>query len=135
MIKSVDGPNRRVTFLNEKTNELVTENYDLLHIVPPQSPHPFIAQSPLANETGFVDVDQSTLQHKKYSNVFSLGDSAGLPAAKTAAGVFSQAPVVVQNLHQQKDGKVLNAKYDGYNSCPLFTGDHKLMLMEFKYGM
>jgi len=27
----------------------------------------------------------------------------------------------------------LNASYDGYNSCPLYTGDKKLMLMEFKY--
>jgi sulfide:quinone oxidoreductase len=27
-----------------------------------------------------------------------------------------------------------NAKYDGYTSCPLFIGDNKLMLMEFKYG-
>lgn len=27
----------------------------------------------------------------------------------------------------------LNAKYHGYSSCPLFTGDKKLMLIEFKY--
>lgn len=27
-----------------------------------------------------------------------------------------------------------NAKYNGYGSCPLFTGDKKLMLLEFKYG-
>jgi eukaryotic sulfide quinone oxidoreductase len=28
----------------------------------------------------------------------------------------------------------MNAKYEGYSSCPLFVGDKKLMLMEFKYG-
>ena len=24
--------------------------------------------------------------------------------------------------------------YNGYSSCPLFVGDGKLMLVEFKYG-
>ena len=28
----------------------------------------------------------------------------------------------------------MNATYNGYASCPLFTGDNKLMLMEFKYN-
>ena len=32
------------------------------------------------------------------------------------------------------DKKELNAHYDGYQSCPVFTGDGKLMLIEFKYG-
>ena len=29
---------------------------------------------------------------------------------------------------------VLPSEYEGYASCPLFTGDGKLMLAEFKYG-
>lgn len=29
--------------------------------------------------------------------------------------------------------KSTQANYDGYTSCPLFTGDGKLMLMEFIY--
>jgi eukaryotic sulfide quinone oxidoreductase len=32
------------------------------------------------------------------------------------------------------DNKDLNAHYDGYSSCPVFVGDNKLMLIEFKYG-
>jgi sulfide:quinone oxidoreductase len=27
-----------------------------------------------------------------------------------------------------------NSSYDGYASCPIFVGDKKLMLAEFKYG-
>jgi len=42
--------------------------------------------------------------------------------------------VVVNNLIKYAEGKPLNAKYEGYSSCPLFTGDNKLMLMEFKYN-
>ena len=26
------------------------------------------------------------------------------------------------------------ANYSGYSSCPLFVGDGKLMMIEFKYG-
>jgi sulfide:quinone oxidoreductase len=36
-----------------------------------------------------VDVNQATLQHNKYKNIFALGDAANLPTAKTAAGIMS----------------------------------------------
>jgi sulfide:quinone oxidoreductase len=62
-----------------------------------------------------------------------MGDAANLPTAKTAAGAFSQAPVIVHNLVKQMEGQYLNANYDGYSSCPMFVGDKKLMLIEFKY--
>ncbi len=89
---------------------------------------------PLAAPNGFIDVDQATLRHKKYPNVFALGDAANLPTAKTAAGVMSQAPVVACNLLKAAENKTLQATYDGYNSCPVFVGDNKLMLIEFKYN-
>lgn len=76
-----------------------------------------------------------TLQHNKYKNIYGCGDVCNLPTAKTAAGIFAQAPVVVSNMlrqmgHMNEGGK----KYNGYSSCPLFVGDQKLMLIEFAYG-
>ena len=56
--------------------------FSLLHVVPPQGPKEFIKASPLADAAGWVDVDQGTLQHKKFDNVFSLGDSSSLPTSK-----------------------------------------------------
>ena len=47
---------------------------------------------------------------------------------------MSQAPILVHNLVRALEKKDLNAHYDGYQSCPVFTGDGKLMLIEFKYG-
>jgi len=132
LIKSVDGANRTATFQNG--DQAVTTNFDLLHIVPPQTAHKFVRESALAAGTGFVDVDQYTLRHNKYGNIFSLGDVANLPTAKTAAAVFAQAPVVTHNIMQLQKQAETNASFDGYSSCPLFTGDGKLMLMEFKYG-
>ena len=90
--------------------------------------------SRLANETGFIPVDASTLQHPKYSNVFALGDTITAPCAKTAAAIFSQTPVLVHNLLQSMDSQSLNGTYNGYGSCPLFVGGNQLMLAEFVYG-
>lgn len=47
-----------------------------------------------------MDVDAETLQHKKYANVFALGDCTNIARSKTAASAFSQAPVVVHNIKQ-----------------------------------
>ncbi|MBL1259269.1 MAG: hypothetical protein COB33_001910 [Thiotrichaceae bacterium] len=43
---------------------------------------------------GWVDVDMHTLQHKKYSNIFGLGDCTNRPNSKTAAAIKGQTPVV-----------------------------------------
>lgn len=80
-----------------------------------------------------MDVDASTLQHKRYPNIFSLGDASNLPTSKTGAAVRKQAPVLVQNLLSFKAGKVLPARYNGYTSCPLVTGYGRLVLAEFDY--
>jgi NADPH-dependent 2,4-dienoyl-CoA reductase/sulfur reductase-like enzyme len=114
--------------------EQVSKRFDLLHVVPKMGPHAFIKDSPLANAAGFVDVEDATLRHKKFANVWSAGDASSLPTAKTAAAVTSQAPVLVQNMLQAIDGKELNAAYDGYTSCPLLTEYGKVLLAEFKYG-
>jgi sulfide:quinone oxidoreductase len=106
----------------------------MLHVVPPQVAPQFLADSPLAGETGFVDVDQNTLQHVRYPNVFGLGDAGSMPNAKTAAAARKQAPVVAVNALQQLDGKGPKAGYDGYGSCPLTVERGKIVLAEFGYG-
>ena len=108
-------------------------NYDLLHVTPPMGAPAVVAQSPLANGAGFVEVDQFSLQHVRFANVFSLGDVSGMPNSKTAAAVRGQAPVVVANLLALLDGKPLEAAYDGYSCCPLITGYGKTIMAEFNY--
>ncbi|TPX18702.1 uncharacterized protein E0L32_002559 [Thyridium curvatum] len=114
--------------------EKVTRQFDLLHAVPKMGPHSFIAESTLANEVGLVDVDEHTTRHKRFSNVWSIGDASALPTSKTAAAITSQAPVLVSNILRTLDGKELDASYDGYTSCPLITEYGKVMLTEFRYG-
>ena len=107
--------------------------YDLLHVTPPMAAPDAVAQSPLANGAGFVEVDQFSLQHVRFANVFSLGDVSGMPNSKTAAAVRGQAPVLVANLLAHLDGQLLNAAYDGYSCCPLITGYGTAIMAEFNY--
>lgn len=101
---------------------------------PPQSAPDFIKNSPLAlphSPYGWVDVDRYTLQHNRYSNVFSLGDASSLPTSKTAAAARKQAPVVAENVLALIDSKPLSRHYDGYTCCPLITGYDKTIMAEF----
>ncbi|VVS98965.1 NAD(P)/FAD-dependent oxidoreductase [Erythrobacter sp. EC-HK427] len=129
---AVDGPARQAVFQTEAGE--ITRSFDMLHVVPPQVAPQFLADSPLASESGFTDVDQHTLQHVRYPNVFGLGDGGSMPNAKTAAAVRKQAPVVAVNLLQQLDGRGPRAGYDGYGSCPLTVERGKIVLAEFGYG-
>lgn len=124
--------------LGGESEEFVTTKYDMLHVVPPMSAPQFVQDSPLAvtegDHKGWLNVDQYTLQSPKYSNVFGLGDAAGIPNAKTGAAVRKEAPVVVENLFKVMSGdNNLTAKYDGYSSCPLITGYGRVVLAEFGY--
>ncbi|MBT8400253.1 MAG: NAD(P)/FAD-dependent oxidoreductase [Rhodothermia bacterium] len=109
--------------------------FDMMHVVPPQSAPEFIKESPLANAEGWVDVNQETLQHNRFPNVFSLGDASSTPNAKTGAAVRKQAPVVVDHLMQVlQQGEIKDRQvYKGYSSCPLVTGFGRLILAEFDY--
>ena len=93
----------------------------------------FIAKSPLADASGWVDVDKHTLQHSRFENIFALGDCSSLPTSKTGAAIRKQAPVVAKNVKSAMQGKPLSASYNGYTSCPLVTGYGKLVLAEFDY--
>jgi sulfide:quinone oxidoreductase len=125
---------KEAVFRNLETDEEMTVAYDLLHAVPPMGPPDFIADSPLANEEGWVDVDKGTLQHTRYKNVFGIGDNSSLPTSKTGAAVRKQAPVLVDHLMAElRHTTPLNGTYNGYTSCPLVTGYGKLVLAEFDY--
>ncbi len=132
---AVDAAAREATFEHTKNGERRTEPYAMLHVTPPMSAPTFVAQSPLANEAGFVEVDKGTTQHVRYANVFSLGDASSLPTSKTAAAVRAQLPVLVMNLASQMEGRRLTETYDGYSSCPLVTGYGRLILAEFDYDL
>lgn len=124
----------QAVFQDLETEEEMTVDYDMIHVVPPMSAPDFIADNPLAAEDGFVEVDPGTLQHTRFDNVFALGDNSNLPTSKTGAAIRKQAPVLVDHLMASlRNTTPINGTYSGYTSCPLVTGYGKLVLAEFDY--
>lgn len=67
----------------------------LMHVAPPQSPPDRLKATPLAdpaNPAGCVEVDEHTMRHVRYPDVFALGDAGSTPNSKTGAAVRKRAP-------------------------------------------
>ncbi|XP_057315080.1 sulfide:quinone oxidoreductase, mitochondrial-like [Hydractinia symbiolongicarpus] len=135
---SIDPINRKAVFehVDDENTPKKTEtvDYNFMHVTPPMGPVDVLKSSSIVDATGFVDVHPETLQHVKYSNIFSIGDSSNLPVSKTAAAVASQSGVLRKNMMSALSGKELTAKYNGYTSCPLVTRSNKCILAEFDYS-
>lgn len=132
-LKRIDGANHKAWFAQGDGSELEV-NFDFIHVTPPQRAPAVIRDSLLANEAGWLEVNQFTLQHPRFSDVFGLGDVTSAPNAKTAAAVRKQAPVVARNLLALRQGQSLDSGYSGYGACPLTVEVGKVVLAEFGYG-
>jgi sulfide:quinone oxidoreductase len=111
--------------------------YDFLAPITPQYGQQAITEnSPLADgsEDGeYVTIDQHSLQHTEYDDVFALGDCENAPHSKTAAAARKEAHVVAKNIASLMEDKPMKAEYDGYAACPLLTKKGKAMMAEFDY--
>ena len=124
---------REAIFQNVETGEQKTIEYGMIHVTPKMGSPDFVKNSPLAGEGGWAEVDKHTTQHVRFANVFALGDVSSLPTSKTGAAIRKQAPVTVANILSMINGQPLDAKYDGYTSCPLVTSYNSMVLAEFDY--
>ena len=137
-VMSAIDPGRRIATFRTP-NGTVEMGYDFTNVIPPMRAPAVVRNSPLPWQTGpfaadgWVEVSMSTLRHLRFANVFAVGDVAGVPKGKTAASVKWQVPVVVDHLVAELQGKVSDAVYDGYTSCPLITRIGQAMLVEFDY--
>jgi sulfide:quinone oxidoreductase len=130
----VRGDRKEAVFRRLDTGATVVLPYELIHVTPPQRAPDCVRNSLLADAAGWVDVDRHTLQHRRYPNIFSLGDASNLPTIKTGAAVRKQAPVLVENLLAFRQRIPLTARYEGYTSCPIVTRYGRVMLTEFDYA-
>ena len=125
-LESVDAASRTANF-KAADGSMAQVDYSVLHVTPPMGPLDAIAKSPIADNAGWVGVNQETLQHVKYQNVFALGDCSSLPTSKTAAAITAQAPVLTENLFSvMETGRIADARYDGYTSCPVSQQDNHI---------
>lgn len=137
VLRAIDPGRKLATFdTPEGPQELP---YDFTNVIPPMRAPDVIRNSPLPwadrwVDQGWVEVDPETLQHRRYPEVFALGDVAGVPKGKTAASVKWQVPVVEDHLVAMLTGSDGTEVYNGYTSCPLITKIGRAMLVEFDYN-
>jgi len=117
--------------------EEVKMDYDFIHIVPPMGPVDAVRDSSLGwqkgTAKGWLEVDKETLQHRRYSNVFGIGDICGIPMGKTGGSTRHHAPIMAKNLIAAMEGKELKEKFDGYTVCPLKPRYGEIIMAEFGY--
>ena len=100
---------------------------DVPIVVPPHRPPAIIKDSGLADESGWIPVDKTTLE-TKHEGVFAIGDVTRIPLGDgmmlPKAGVFAhgQAEVVAHNIAYQILGHAKREKYDGTGYCFLEAG-------------
>lgn len=137
-LTGIDSDSQRARFTLPDGREQ-WQPYDFVHVVPPMRAPDAVKSSPLAVQTGpmaaggWLDVSKETLQHKRYPEVFGVGDINGTPRGKTAATIKKSAPIVVHNLLQVMQGKPADQVFDGYTSCPLLIREGAALLIEFDY--
>ncbi|NLA51711.1 MAG: NAD(P)/FAD-dependent oxidoreductase [Alcaligenaceae bacterium] len=137
VLKAIDLDRRIATF--DHADGPVELAYDFINVIPPMSAPEPIKNSPLTWQTGnwaaegWLDVDPNNLRHKRYPNIFGVGDIAGVAKGKTAASVKWQVPIAVSHFVAELQGKTSDAFYDGYTSCPMITRLGRAMLIEFDY--
>ncbi|HYH19825.1 MAG TPA: FAD/NAD(P)-binding oxidoreductase [Azospirillum sp.] len=114
--------------------------FDFINVVPPMRAPEAVRNSPLRwregpfAADGWMEVEKGNLRHRRYPNVFGVGDVAGVPKGKTAASVKWQVPVAVDHLVADIEGRTATSVYNGYTSCPLITQLGRAMLVEFDYN-
>lgn len=127
---------KEAVFKKTANDEIVTYPYEMLHVTPPMSPPECLKTGvDLVDAGGMVDVNKQTLQHNKYTNIFSLGDCSSVPTSKTAAAVATQNAILTNNMLRVMNGEPVQESYDGYTSCPLITGYKSCILAEFDFQL
>jgi len=135
-LKAIDPGARIATYATPQGE--VQMGYDYINVIPPMRAPDAVRNSPLPwadkwTDQGWVEVDQKTLRHLRYPQIFAVGDVAGVPKGKTAASVKWQVPVAEAHLIAAIQGREATETYDGYTSCPLITRVGRAMLVEFDY--
>jgi NADH dehydrogenase FAD-containing subunit len=129
----IDKNNFKATFENVETGERTTRDYHNLYVIPPTKPRALLTEPGLAVSNGLLDVDRSTLRHRKYKNIFGLGEVNNIPTTKGFWNSFYQLHVVRHNLQRSLNGQSLNAAFDGRTKVPLQLGQNTLTFVEHYY--
>lgn len=109
-------------------------HFDLLCIIPLHEGQRVIQDSEgMGDETGWVTCDKNLMVHKKYSNIYSIGDATDFPTSKTGSGARKQAKILSEKMQALIRGKEYGKTYDGEIICPILTRHQRVMIAQFNY--
>ena len=120
----------RVTLATPAGEELL-DDVAVAHVVPHYRAPGWVLATGLAGShpAGLVDVDPLTMRHRRFPDVWSLGDVADLRTRPSGGALREQVAVLAPNILAARTGRPL-AHYDGYTVMPITTGRRRLMLVE-----
>lgn len=107
--------------------------FDLLVTIPPNQGVEVVAESGLADEAGFVEVDKHTLQSVKDPHVWAVGDATNVPTSKAGSVAHFQMDAFIPNLVQSVKGLPLTESFDGHANCFIESGRGQALLLDFNY--
>jgi sulfide:quinone oxidoreductase len=109
--------------------------FDLLITVPVNKGDKVIERSGMGDEDGlnFVPTDKTSLQSKKFKNIFVIGDTTNVPASKAGSVAHFEAEILTENVISFINNKPMTATFDGHANCFIETGHGKAALIDFNY--
>lgn len=129
-LSEIDPESRQIT-LEGPSGTVHVDNVAMAHLVPPYRPGSWIAESGLAqSETGLVDVDPQTFQHRRFDTVWAVGDAAALNTRPSGGGLRKQVKILSDNIIAARLGKEFG-RYDGYTVVPITVERHRALVAEF----
>ncbi|WP_262107226.1 NAD(P)/FAD-dependent oxidoreductase [Arthrobacter sp. Marseille-P9274] len=134
ILAGVDSARRTVSLAGPAGTEELA--FDLLHVVPPQSAPDWLKSTALpaaGDGGGFVEVDPELLRHRRYPNVWSLGDAAATLNSKCGGALRKQVKVLAKNLKAVLAGREPQQRYNHYGVCPFTLTRHTVLFAEFDH--
>ena len=125
--ESVDPEANRLTSM-----EGTDIDYDLLVGIPPHRGVDLIEDAGLG-DSGWVEVDQHTLEAENADNVYAIGDTADTGAPNAGSVAHYQAGVVGRRLASDIRDRPATATYEGKTLCFVETGMDSASFVEFDY--
>ena len=126
----VEGIEKNNGITRLRTKGGLEAGYDLLVYVPPIRPPRVIAESGLADGSGWVPVDRATME-TRFPGVHAVWDvtliplTVGKPLPRAGVFAHAQAEVVAQNVARSLGGKGHPTRFDGHGACFIETGGGK----------
>jgi len=128
IVDRVDGDRHMLVSMDEREVP-----YDLLVTVPLNMGADYIARSGLGDELNYVPVDKHTLQSKRHTNIFAIGDANDIPTSKAGSVTHFSVDTFVDNFVDHVHGRPMSRSFDGHANCFVESGRGNAMLIDFNY--